>query len=335
MSKMTPDDVRAASFDQFLTEMAKDKPGEVLRLDDSSVMDIEVVPTGAISLDVALGIGGLPYGRITELFGPTGGGKCLVADTYVWTDHGLETIEEIFAHCGQTASDTIGITDITELGLRVVTEEGELDQVAALTHNGLREVRRIQLASGRYVDATMNHPLRVMDTFGWIVWRNVGEIVVGDRVVSASFGATDAVGSDLSSDEAVLLGYLVGEGVLDYTANTHLPDHDAAMIADYEQALGGMIGDDATAGHHAITAEIPASKEHGAFSKELRVALHERYGDKAVPYRVRIGGRKAQQLFLSALMESDGWIADEHVGFSAASEQLVREVQMLFLGLGM
>ena len=69
------DDLRAEALSSFLTGMSKDKPGEVRALSDESVLNVEVIPTGVISLDVALGIGGLPKGRIVEMYGPTGGGK--------------------------------------------------------------------------------------------------------------------------------------------------------------------------------------------------------------------------------------------------------------------
>nr|WP_218908765.1 recombinase RecA [Nocardiopsis sinuspersici] len=53
--------------------------GSVMRLGDEDRPPIEVIPTGAIALDVALGIGGLPRGRIVEIFGPESSGKTTVA----------------------------------------------------------------------------------------------------------------------------------------------------------------------------------------------------------------------------------------------------------------
>ena len=73
------DDARADALGAFLGQMAKDKPGEVRKLSDDSVLDVEVFATGAISLDLALGIGGLPRGRVVEIFGTPGGGKTTLA----------------------------------------------------------------------------------------------------------------------------------------------------------------------------------------------------------------------------------------------------------------
>src|SRR3989304_7619644 len=54
--------------------------GSIMKLGESSgKMDVEVIPTGVMGLDLALGVGGLPKGRIIEIFGPEGGGKTTLA----------------------------------------------------------------------------------------------------------------------------------------------------------------------------------------------------------------------------------------------------------------
>ncbi|WIY83644.1 recombinase RecA [Propionimicrobium sp. PCR01-08-3] len=53
--------------------------GSVMRLGDQTHAQIEVIPTGSIALDVALGIGGLPRGRVIEVYGPESSGKTTVA----------------------------------------------------------------------------------------------------------------------------------------------------------------------------------------------------------------------------------------------------------------
>ena len=54
--------------------------GSVMKLGDNSAnMNVETVPTGSLSLDIALGLGGLPKGRIIEIYGPESSGKTTVA----------------------------------------------------------------------------------------------------------------------------------------------------------------------------------------------------------------------------------------------------------------
>ncbi|WP_087018123.1 recombinase RecA [Thaumasiovibrio subtropicus] len=62
----------AAALGQIEKQFGK---GSIMRLGDDRTMDIETVSTGSLSLDIALGVGGLPYGRIVEIYGPESSGK--------------------------------------------------------------------------------------------------------------------------------------------------------------------------------------------------------------------------------------------------------------------
>ncbi|MDX6226572.1 MAG: recombination protein RecA [Frankiales bacterium] len=71
---------RDKALDMVLANIDKQfGKGSVMRLGDETHVPIEVIPTGAISLDVALGIGGLPRGRVVEIYGPESSGKTTVA----------------------------------------------------------------------------------------------------------------------------------------------------------------------------------------------------------------------------------------------------------------
>ncbi len=62
----------AAALGQIEKQFGK---GSIMKLGDTQALDVEAVSTGSLSLDVALGIGGLPMGRIVEIFGPESSGK--------------------------------------------------------------------------------------------------------------------------------------------------------------------------------------------------------------------------------------------------------------------
>ncbi|MEO5582668.1 MAG: DNA recombination/repair protein RecA, partial [Saprospiraceae bacterium] len=53
--------------------------GTIMKLGDKQVEDVEVISTGSLGLDIALGIGGFPKGRIIEIYGPESSGKTTLA----------------------------------------------------------------------------------------------------------------------------------------------------------------------------------------------------------------------------------------------------------------
>ena len=70
---------RQAALDTALAQVEKSfGKGSAMRLGDRPEQDVEVIPTGSLALDMALGIGGLPKGRIVEIYGPESSGKTTV-----------------------------------------------------------------------------------------------------------------------------------------------------------------------------------------------------------------------------------------------------------------
>ncbi len=308
--------------------------GSIMRLGDDARAPVEVIPTGSIALDVALGIGGLPRGRVVEIYGPESSGKCLTADTYVWTDRGLETIAEIFARAGMNASCTSRVTDVRKYGIRLVNERGELESVAALTQNNRKPVLRLRLRSGRVISVTHNHPLRVMSERGFIVWRKAGKIQPGDTLVSATYGAVEAAeGTGISEDEAILLGYLVAEGSLSYEYSVQFTNWDPEVSGEFIRLMEGLFG---------VQVSCYDGKEFAVHGKAIRERFAKEYdldyvlaAGKKVPACVRTAGHKVQRAFLSALFEGDGWIdSSSTIGLGTASEELARQVQLMLYGLG-
>lgn len=71
---------RNKALDAALAQIEKAHgKGSVMRLGDQAYAQIESIPTGSVALDIALGIGGLPRGRIVEVYGPESSGKTTVA----------------------------------------------------------------------------------------------------------------------------------------------------------------------------------------------------------------------------------------------------------------
>jgi recombination protein RecA len=67
---------REKAIEQALTQIERRfGKGAIMKLGDVSKIQVEVIPTGSIALDLALGVGGIPRGRITEIYGPEASGK--------------------------------------------------------------------------------------------------------------------------------------------------------------------------------------------------------------------------------------------------------------------
>ncbi|MCP3973531.1 MAG: recombinase RecA [bacterium] len=126
--------------------------GAIMKLSDSTVRNVAAIPTGAISLDLALGIGGLPRGRIVEIYGPESSGKTTLAlhviaeaqrnggiAAFIDAEHALDPIyakalgvdvDELLISQPDTGEQALEITDmlIRSGALDVVV----IDSVAAL-----------------------------------------------------------------------------------------------------------------------------------------------------------------------------------------------------------
>ncbi len=77
-------DPRQSAIDKAMSEITKRYgEGAVMRLGEAHHLTIEAISTGSLSLDLALGIGGLPRGRITEIFGPESSGKTTICQHIV------------------------------------------------------------------------------------------------------------------------------------------------------------------------------------------------------------------------------------------------------------
>ena len=127
--------------------------GSVMKMGEKTSMDVESISTGALSLDIALGIGGLPRGRVIEIFGPESSGKSTLAMhvgaeaqrnggicAYVDAEHAMDPtyaarigvdVDELLISQPDTGEQALEITDmlIRSGALDVIV----IDSVAALT----------------------------------------------------------------------------------------------------------------------------------------------------------------------------------------------------------
>ena len=95
MAEKDKKDPREEALEQALLKIEKDfGKGAIMKLGDKPYQKVEVIPTGCLTLDMALGIGGIPKGRIIEIYGPESSGKTTVS---------LHIVAEAQKHGGRAA----------------------------------------------------------------------------------------------------------------------------------------------------------------------------------------------------------------------------------------
>ena len=141
-------------LEQVISQIEKQfGKGSIMKMDETEHQDIEVIPTGCLTLDMALGVGGLPRGRIIEIYGPESSGKTTVAlhvvaecqkmggsAAFIDAEHALDPIyasklgvdiSNLYVSQPDTGEQALEITEqlVRSGGIDIVV----IDSVAALT----------------------------------------------------------------------------------------------------------------------------------------------------------------------------------------------------------
>lgn len=297
--------------------------------------DVEAVSTGSLGLDVALGVGGYPRGRIIEIYGPEASGKCLTADTLILSESGLKYISEIFQENGVTPSNS---TKVTPKTVRLVNRHGNLENTVALTNNGARPVFAVQLKDGSEVKSTANHPHLVMNSRGSWVWKKTQDIAVGDMIAKAR-KPVEVGTPEFSEDTYYALGALVADGGLTEVSRGRISftNNDPTVIVAVLKLMESE-------GFTSLTyerAENNTSEFHFN-GKELTQAFCTKYGltqsraaEKRVPAVVR-SSTVGMRAFMQGYVDCECYIdSDKHaVEVCSASNTLLKECQAILLSLG-
>ena len=128
-------DDRKKALEVALGKIEKDfGKGSVMKLGSANAAQVEVIPTGSLQLDFALGVGGLPKGRIVEIYGPESSGKTTVAlhciaqaqkaggtAAFIDAEHALDPV---YAHFLPNSPKKLSPVSCQVLGRRVVSPSG-------------------------------------------------------------------------------------------------------------------------------------------------------------------------------------------------------------------
>lgn len=103
--------------------------GSIMKMGDDSVEQVEVIPTGSIALNVALGVGGYPRGRIIEIYGPESSGKTTLAIHAIAEAQKAGGIALLIA--AMSAEGTSTISNIEQIDRGYQNIEGRLNAIGA------------------------------------------------------------------------------------------------------------------------------------------------------------------------------------------------------------
>lgn len=188
MPKTTIQEAPATGLDQTISSIHKTfGEGSIMRLGDTQKLDVEVIPTGSLTLDIALGAGGVPRGRVVEIFGPESSGKTTLAlhivaeaqkhgevAAFIDAEHALDPdyarkigvdTKNLLISQPDTGEQALGIADAlirsNAVGVIVVdsvaalTPKAEIDGDMGDSHMGLQA--RLMSQALRKITAVANH----------------------------------------------------------------------------------------------------------------------------------------------------------------------------------
>ncbi len=151
--KMTDAEEKKKALESVFSVIEKEYgTGSIMKLGDANSVDVEVIPTGSLTLDMALGVGGLPRGRVIEIYGPESSGKTTLAQhivaecqkkggiaAFIDAEHALDpeyarnlgvNVDELLISQPDTGEQALEITE--ELVRSAAVDVIVVDSVAAL-----------------------------------------------------------------------------------------------------------------------------------------------------------------------------------------------------------
>ena len=321
--------------------------GSVMRLGDEVRAPMEVIPTGSIALDVALGIGGLPRGRVVEIYGPEGSGKALALDTPIptlkgWTTMGeLSPGEELFAGDGTPTRVTFVTPVMTDHecfrvkfsdGAEVVADadhqwvtttlQGRTDQWAPAVVTTREMAATIRARDG----FALNHAIQTCGPLEY----PAQELPVQPYTLGAWLGDGTTTDAEITSVDPEILDEIRHDGYTVYRRNTR--QHDRApmyrivvqptrtpcVLADPRcSSSGDVIARGLCKNHYEI--ERRGGRLDGWPVRQpgsMRAKLSEIgvLGNKHIPERYLHGSVAQRLALLQGLMDTDGTVSANGAG---------------------
>jgi recombination protein RecA len=143
-TSLPPEEGRQKALEATLTDLTKRfGDGTVMRLGDAQHMIVEVIPSGSLTVDIAVGVGGIPRGRVTEIYGPESSGKttlCLHVIAEAQRRGGLAAFVDMEHALDPTYAARIGVNINSLYVAQPDTAEQALEITEAFVRSGAMDV---------------------------------------------------------------------------------------------------------------------------------------------------------------------------------------------------
>jgi len=353
--------IEKVALEETLSQI-KQKFGEgaIMKLKEVRPVNVDVIPTGSISLDTALGVGGVPRGRVIEIYGPEGGGKCVKSDTIIFSELGMLPIS-VFGN--------LNIPEFQKKEIFLYSEHS-YEKTSHFYNGGLKPTIKIKTNYSYELEGTPNHRIRVLDKNGNYLFKRLDELRPTDYVTIQRGQNCFGKGVGLSDFEervwpeikskfntskknfkkfkitkelARLMGYMIGDGTCGNRGlnknNIQISDANKKVESDLKKICLKLFGEEPKI---ILDKRTKDTKRLTIFNTKARAFLHYagvgwwKAEQKEIPWSIMCSPKNIVANFLKALFEADGGITkDGHtIEYSSKSEKLVKQIQIILLNFG-
>jgi len=317
-------------IDEITSQLAEECGGKTLHSSLSSDSRY-IYPFECGVIDIPYG-GGIHSGKIYEIFGEESHGKCLTKDTYLLTPEGLITLGELIT---KKAGKTLCEEEIDyQVDNFIINENGDDELSNVITCNGIKKVLKITTKSGNIIKCTENHPLRVLNEFGVIVWKKACEMIKGDYLVSFLKESDDDREISVELFHSMrFLGYMLADGSYNSSRKrVQFSNSNVEVIDNFNESLNFLFG---------VTSKS-YKKSNTSISHFVSVScldhFYEKYGfkralavTKSIPYEIRMLPLEAKRVFLRSYMDLESYfsVASKTIEVTSASFQLIHQLKLI------
>ncbi len=264
-----------------------------------------------------------------EFFARYGFNKCLPGDTEIVDPASGRMVKIEDLYTGAANLESVVTCEIDDLSLRP-------GPVAQVMDNGVKPVFRLTTASGRQIEATANHPFYTFDG-----WRLLEEISPDDLIAVPRSLPVEGR-TEWPDHQVIALGHLLAEGNLCHPHSVYFYSQDPAQVADYVAAANAFENVACSQNMHKETWSVYAKRADRSRPPGIMTwagdldMLGKTAHTKEIPAAAFELTNRQIGLLLSRMWEGDGHIneAGRSLFYATASERMARQMQHLFLRLG-